>query len=179
MIESDFRPQRTRYNLRIPTVAHVPNELGGKYAGYLYLLASAEGPVLSVPGIIGGVDDSEPDSSSVEALIGRPIGPWELRTDGWYADIQCFPSHRQTGEGPSTANLKRAHGTRPQTGSLGSGVASCLALMAARAVRCREIMERVHGSLLPSQGNRGRAPTNFIGVRRRPLEHREWSHRPG
>ena len=50
MIESDFRPLRARDNVRAPTVAYVPNELGGKYAGYLYLLASPEGPVVSVPG---------------------------------------------------------------------------------------------------------------------------------
>ena len=58
MIDSDFRPPGARNNVRPPTVAYVPNELGGKYAGYLYVLASAEGPVLSVPGIIGGIDDS-------------------------------------------------------------------------------------------------------------------------
>ncbi|MGD0984836.1 MAG: hypothetical protein ABSA65_13630 [Acidimicrobiales bacterium] len=99
MIESDFRPLRARHDVHNPTVAHVPNARGGKYAGYLYLLASAEGPVLSVPGIVGGLDDSEPDSASAEALIGRPIGPWELRTDGWYAEIQCFSTHLV--EGPS------------------------------------------------------------------------------
>ena len=98
MIDSDFRPPGARNNVRPPTVAYVPNELGGKYAGYLYVLASAEGPVLSVPGIIGGIDDSEPDSASAEALIGRPIGPWELRTDGWYAEIQSFPAYQQTVE---------------------------------------------------------------------------------
>jgi hypothetical protein len=98
MIDSDFRPPGARNNVRLPTVAYVPNELGGKYAGYLYVLASAEGPVLSVPGIIGGIDDSEPDSASAEALIGRPIGPWELRTDGWYAEIQSFPAYQQTVE---------------------------------------------------------------------------------
>ena len=98
MIESDFRPLRAHDNVHTPTVAYVPNELGGKYAGYLYLLASPEGPVVSVPGIVGGMDDSEPDSASAEALIGGPIGPWELRTDGWYAEIQCFPAYRQTVE---------------------------------------------------------------------------------
>jgi hypothetical protein len=92
MIESDFRPLRARDTVRTPTVAYVPNELGGRYAGYLYLLAGAEGPVLSVPGIIGGIDDSEPDSASAEALIGGPIGPWELRTDGWYAEIHRSPT---------------------------------------------------------------------------------------
>jgi hypothetical protein len=34
-------------------------------------------------------------------------------------------------------------------------------------------MMRVHGSLPPSQGNRGRTPTQFIGIARRHLEHRE------
>ncbi len=95
MIESDFRPLRARYDLRSPKVAYVPNEQGGKYAGYLYLLAGADGPVLSVPGIVGGLDDSEPDTASAEALIGSQIGPWELRPDGWYAEIQCLPTHRQ------------------------------------------------------------------------------------
>jgi hypothetical protein len=99
MIESDFRPLRARYDVRTPTVAYVPNEQGGKYAGYLYLLASADGPILSVPGIIGGLDDSEPDTASAEALIGRPIGSWDLRPDGWYAEIQCFATHLHTGEG--------------------------------------------------------------------------------
>jgi hypothetical protein len=99
MIESDFRPLRARYDVRTPTVAYVPNEQGGRYAGYLYLLASADGPILSVPGIIGGLDDSEPVTASAEALIGRPIGSWELRPDGWYAEIQCFSTHLQTGEG--------------------------------------------------------------------------------
>jgi len=43
-----------------------------------------------------GVDDSEPDSASAEALIGCPIGPWELRRDGWYAEIQGIPAFQQT-----------------------------------------------------------------------------------
>jgi len=55
MIDSDFRPPGAETTSA--HVAYVPNELGGKYAGYLYVLASAEGPVLSVPGIIGGIDD--------------------------------------------------------------------------------------------------------------------------
>ena len=69
-------------------VAFVPGPHAGKYAGYLYVMASAEGPVLGVPGIIGGVDDSEPDSACAEALIGRPIGPWVQGPDGWYAEIR-------------------------------------------------------------------------------------------
>ena len=80
----------------VPAIAYVPNERGGKYAGYLYLLAGVEGPVLGVPGIVGGIDDSEPDSASAEALIGSPLGPWEQRTDGWYAEIRCFPAHLET-----------------------------------------------------------------------------------
>ena len=66
----------------------MPNARAGKYAGYLYLMASPEGPVLSVPGIIGDRDNSEPDSDCAEALIGRPIGPWVLGADGWYAEIK-------------------------------------------------------------------------------------------
>ena len=88
MIGSDFRPLSALDGASVPKVAFVPNELGGRYAGYLYLLASVDGPVLSVPGIIGGIDDSEPDTASAEALIGCPIGAWELRPDGWYAEIQ-------------------------------------------------------------------------------------------
>ena len=36
----------------------------------------------------------------------------------------------------------------------------------------REILKRVHGSVLPSQGNWGRVPTHFIGPSRRHLEQR-------
>jgi hypothetical protein len=71
-----------------PSVAFVPGVHAGKYAGYLYVMGSAEGPVLGVPGIIGGIDGSEPDSACAEALIGRPIGPWVQGPDGWYAQIK-------------------------------------------------------------------------------------------
>ena len=98
MIDSDFRALRTLSvsDLLPATIAYVPNQLGGRYVGYLYLLASADGSVLGAPGIIGGVDDSEPDSASAEALIGCPIGPGELRRDGWYAEIQGIPAFQQT-----------------------------------------------------------------------------------
>jgi len=69
-------------------VAFVPSAHAGKYAGYLYVMETAEGPVLRVPGIIGGIDDFEPDSPCAEALIGRPIGPWVQGADGWYAEIK-------------------------------------------------------------------------------------------
>ena len=101
MIESDFRPLRARYDVHNPTVAYVPNVHGGKYAGYLYLLASAGGPVLSVPGIVGGLDDSEPDSASAKAFdrpTDRTVG---APTDGWYVEIQCFSTHLEMVEGPS------------------------------------------------------------------------------
>jgi hypothetical protein len=88
LLESDWRPRIARSDVCTAAVAFVPNARAGKYAGYLYLMASPEGPVLSVPGIIGDRDDSEPDSESAEALIGRPIGPWVLGADGWYAEIK-------------------------------------------------------------------------------------------
>jgi prophage regulatory protein len=72
----------------LPTVAYVPNDPKDPWAGCLYLMASAEGPIISVPGIVKGLDDSEPDTARTEAMIGRSIGPWELFTDGWYADIR-------------------------------------------------------------------------------------------
>ena len=87
MIESDVRTPEAPERVCNATVAYVPNGYS-KYAGYLYLLATSDGTVLSVPGIVGGLDDSEPDADSAEALIGRPIGPWELRQDGWYAEIR-------------------------------------------------------------------------------------------
>lgn len=88
MIESDLQVALSpdRRVATSATVAYVPNGYS-RYAGYLYLLADMEGTVLSVPGIVGGLDESEPDTASAEALIGRPIGPWELRQDGWYAAI--------------------------------------------------------------------------------------------
>jgi len=89
VLESDLRPLTRREDVCVATVAYVPNALAGKYAGYLYLLANTNGPVLSVPGIIGDGDDKfEPDSDSAEALIGRAIGPWVLSSDGWYAEIK-------------------------------------------------------------------------------------------
>jgi hypothetical protein len=89
VLESDLRPLLVSEDVSVATVAYVPNALAGKYAGYLYLLATTDGPVLSVPGIIGdGNDEVEPDSASAEALIGRPIGPWVLSSDGWYAGIK-------------------------------------------------------------------------------------------
>jgi hypothetical protein len=89
VLESDIRPLAVRNDVCVATVAYVPNALAGRYAGYLYLLATASGPVLSVPGIIGdGDDQAEPESASAEALIGRPIGPWVLSADGWYAEIK-------------------------------------------------------------------------------------------
>jgi hypothetical protein len=89
VIESDLRtPVAPRIEPRTAKVAFVPNALAGKYAGYLYVMGGGEGPVLSVPGIIGAGDDSEPDSECAEALIGRPIGPWLLGADGWYAEIR-------------------------------------------------------------------------------------------
>lgn len=87
MIEPDVRTTTVQERDRGATVAYVPNGFS-KYAGYLYLLADADGPVVSVPGIVGGLDDCEPDAESAEALIGRPIGRWELRPDGWYAEIR-------------------------------------------------------------------------------------------
>ena len=88
VIESELRSRIARDDVCTATVAFVPNELAGKYAGYLYLLATTEGPVIAVPGIIGNGDDSAPDSACAEALIGRPIGPWVLSTIGWYAEIK-------------------------------------------------------------------------------------------
>lgn len=89
VLESDLRPLLASEDVSVATVAYVPNALAGKYAGYLYLLATTDGPVLRVPGIIGdGNDEVEPDSASAEALIGRPIGPWVLSADGWYAEIK-------------------------------------------------------------------------------------------
>lgn len=87
MIESDVRTKKAPERVAGAGVAYVPNGYS-KYAGYLYLLASADGSVLSVPGIVGGLDDTEPDTASAEALIGRPIGPWQLHRDGWYAEIR-------------------------------------------------------------------------------------------
>jgi hypothetical protein len=87
MIESDLRPLILNDNLRTATIAYVPNDPADRHAGYLYLLASEKGPLLGVPGIIGAMDGSEPDTDSAVALIGRPISPWELRNDGWYAEI--------------------------------------------------------------------------------------------
>jgi len=87
MIEADVRTQRAPESVCRATVAYVPNGYS-KYAGYLYLLASADGTILGVPGIVGGLDDSEPDTDSAEALIGQSIGPWELHQDGWYAEIR-------------------------------------------------------------------------------------------
>jgi hypothetical protein len=98
MIESDLSARVTPEELQtravgsagasITQVAFVPSAHGGKYAGYLHVMESAKGPVLRVPGIIGGIDDSEPDSACAEALIGRPIGPWVQGLDGWYAEIK-------------------------------------------------------------------------------------------
>jgi hypothetical protein len=88
MIESDLQPFTLSDNARTATIAYVPNDPSDKHAGYLYLLASENGPLLGVPGIIGGLDGSEPDSDSAAALVGRPISPWKLRDDGWYAEIQ-------------------------------------------------------------------------------------------
>jgi hypothetical protein len=97
MIESDLSARITPNELPVTTaksantsttqVAFVPSSHAGKYAGYLYVMESSEGPVLSVPGIIGGIDDTEPDSACAEALIGRSIGPWLQGPDGWYAEI--------------------------------------------------------------------------------------------
>jgi len=87
MIESDFSALTLSTGVCAAKIAYVPNDPTDKYAGYLYLLAGERGPLLGFPGIIGGVDGSEPDSASAEALIGRPIGPWQLRSDGWYAEI--------------------------------------------------------------------------------------------
>ena len=95
MMDSDFRPLSVLDGASVPEVAFVPNELGGRYAGYLFLLAGPDGPVLSLPGIIGGIDDSEPDTASAEALIGCPIGPWERRADGWYAEIERSPVYQK------------------------------------------------------------------------------------
>ncbi len=98
MIESDLSARITPEEAITPAadvtgtstaqVAFVPSARAGKYAGYLYVMATAEGPVLAVPGIIGGVDDAEPDSACAEALIGRAIGPWVQGPDGWYAEIK-------------------------------------------------------------------------------------------
>jgi hypothetical protein len=98
MIESDLSARTTSNeapaqavgpaDVDTSQVAFVPGPRAGKYAGYLHVMASAEGPVLGVPGIIGGVDDSEPDSACAEALISRPIGPWVQGPDGWYAEIR-------------------------------------------------------------------------------------------
>ena len=98
MIESDLSARITPNELPATTaksantstaqVAFVPSADAGKYAGYLYVMESSEGPVLSVPGIIGGIDAAEPDSACAEALIGRSIGPWVQGPDGWYAEIK-------------------------------------------------------------------------------------------
>ena len=45
MIEADVRTQRTPESVCRATVAYVPNGYS-KYAGYLYLLASADGTIL-------------------------------------------------------------------------------------------------------------------------------------
>jgi len=47
-----------------------------------------------------GVDDSEPDSASAEALIGCPIGPWELRRDG------CMPRSKVS---PPSSKRSKCH----------------------------------------------------------------------
>jgi len=88
VIEPDLRLLTLSDNVRSATIAYVPNDPADKHAGYLYLLATENGPLLAIPGIIGAMDGSEPDSDSAAASIGRPISPWKLRNDGWYAEIQ-------------------------------------------------------------------------------------------
>ena len=95
MIDSDFRPLSALDGASVPQVAFVPNELGGRYAGYLYLWPARRVRFSASRASSGAWTTRSLTRASAEALIGGPIGPWELRTDGWYAEIQYSPVYRK------------------------------------------------------------------------------------
>ena len=89
-------PMTTTQTPEAATVAWISTE-DDESLGVLYLMASAEGPVLWTGQIVAGLDDiaefrdlaapSRKVTDAVEGLTGKSVDKWELLTDGWYANL--------------------------------------------------------------------------------------------
>ena len=75
------------------------------------------------------------------------------------------------------ASPKRDHSVNPPKDGFGSRTGGAAVLWQHKPEVARDT-SRVHGSLLPSQGNAGRAPTCLISVSSHQLEHAKLSHDP-